>query len=70
MKLEKEVQLISGAIDKAFKSGVYGVSEASQVLACLGALQAEHYSKETKQAAGEPAPMEIVKEEEVPEKKK
>lgn len=41
--MERNVQLISGAIDKAFKSGVYGVQEASQILAALGALQMEHY---------------------------
>ena len=69
MNLEKETQLISGAIDKAFKSGVYGVQEASQILACLGALQSFHYSKQTIEGATA-ANMEVIADEVKPEEPK
>ena len=66
--MEQHVQLISGAIDKAFKSGVYGVQEAQQILNALGALQANHYSKSTKEQAI--SNMEVVADEVVEPKSK
>ncbi len=66
--MERNVQVISGAIDKAFKSGVYGVQEAQQILNALGALQNEHYTKELKEPA---VPnMEVVADEVEPKGKK
>ena len=47
-KLEVEVQIISGAIDKLFVAGVDGVAQAAQIVHALGALQNEHYSDELK----------------------
>tara|TARA_R110000822_G_scaffold11176_3_gene41287 strand:- start:9107 stop:9307 length:201 start_codon:yes stop_codon:yes gene_type:complete len=65
--MEQHVQLISGAIDKAFKSGVYGVQEAQQILNALGALQNEHYSKQAKKDIPN---MEVVADEVVEPKSK
>ncbi len=52
----QNVNIISMAIDKAFKSGVYGVTEASQVLQALGALQVKYLPSQG-------APMEVVEDE-------
>jgi hypothetical protein len=61
--LTGHVQLLSGAIDKAFKSGVYGVQEAQQILNSLGALQQAHYTKEM-----QAPPMKVVEDETKEEK--